>query len=93
MYNVGELVRVKDDADKIKVQGIGFTSLMKEYLGQTLEVKEYINPWYKLEQARDELGNVNGDSYWWWAEEWLEPASVNIEEITKDEIISILEES
>ena len=88
MFEVGDLVRVKDDAYEITGRGINFVTDMQEFCGKEFVVfkKEISNTGrvkYKLDGVTSWNAAMNGDGYWVFVEEWLEPANnkkISIEE-------------
>lgn len=98
MFNVGDIVRIKPDADKFRTTYLGFANLMRKYLDteaavRSVDIKSYGSdrPVYKLEGVVDETNkNTNGDGYWMFAPDWLELVPLEIEEVTSTEIDDIL---
>ena len=98
MFDVGDIVRIKPDADTIRTDYLGFANLMRKYLGTECVVHSVDTkslgpdrPIYKLEKVIDDVNkNTNGDGYWVFAEEWLESNPIEIEEVTSTEIDDIL---
>lgn len=87
MFEVGELVKIKDDANKIRHYTITFTDEMAQFCGQVhriINVTTHGNVTrYKFEDVFSDNRKVNGDGRWVFVEEWLEPyenKEINIEE-------------
>ena len=85
MFEVGEKVKIKDNAYEIDGRGLGFASEMKKYCGGEYVIRAVdIGHFYKLENVfadeKDLDGYLmNGDGYWLWCDAWLEEAKpVNI---------------
>ena len=83
MFNIGDLVRIKDNANDIRVGNVYWCESMDEYLGGTYKIfykkreKEY------LLEGCNATHTVNNDpypNYWRFHESWLEPViNVNID--------------
>ena len=88
MFNVGDTVRVKDNAYEIKHPGINFADKMKRYCGNEYAIRKVEvgldgTIKYRLEDVRCDNPRVNGHGFWIFVDEWLEPiknAKINIEE-------------
>ena len=87
MFEVGELVKIKDNANKIRHPTITFTAEMAQYCGQAHRIFNVTThsgvTKYKFEDVFSDTGSVNGDGRWVFVEEWLEPyenKEINIEE-------------
>ena len=98
MFNVGDTVKIKSDADKIRTTYLGYANAMRKYLGTEsticfvdTEAFGSDRPIYKLEGVVDEVNkNTNGDGHWEFASEWLELIPVEIAEVTSTEVDDIL---
>ena len=90
MFNVGDYVYIKKNAFEIKTK-TGTNNEMKPYLGGTYKVRSICNDGvsYKLEEVYKEDSTINGDGYWMWAEEWLEPSSITKIEVTEDDFMNM----
>ena len=88
MFKVGDWVRVKSnltDKDKNN-QCIGWAEKMNVLCGHVFEVKFVDGKFYKLEGAQ--YNDVNGDGYWLFVDDWLEPEeSCDIKEINESEMM------
>ena len=87
MFNIGDRVRVKENANVITDVRTAFNALMLEYLGKESKIikSDGLGQW-KLEGFRHKNFSINGDGYWWWATEWLELINdVPVKEITDDD--------
>lgn len=65
-YKVGDLVRIRPDADEIHRPGANVTSEMKRFLGQIAVIKQVYecNKYYMIEGCS-----------WFWIPAWLEPVT------------------
>jgi len=95
MFNIGDRVRIKENADIINA-GTRFNSFMRRYLGQEARIlkSNSTGTEWKLEGVRfeNDRQRINGDGYWWWATEWLEPVEeTNIKEITDKDFEDLFE--
>ena len=81
MFNIGDTVRIKEDAEKIFSVNVVFNEAMKNFLGHECVIFETENVYqggicekkaYKLEGLRDDIRKPNRDGYWLFGEEWLE---------------------
>ena len=91
MYAAGDFVRIKENAFEIET-GVGVVPEMKQFLGGVYAVREKClseSESYKLEEVYKPDSDVNGDGYWMWAEEWLEPAEVSKIEVTEDDFMNM----
>ena len=93
MYNVGDCVYVKDNADKIHCPTVGFADEMKQYTGNEYYIKEVKKNHagttvYTLHEVKYPYKKINGDGYWMWTEDWLMPGGKKIE-IENDEIMKL----
>lgn len=96
MFNIGETVRVKENASEITHHSIGFSRKMYPFQGEEFVVKEkrehysgcYI---YILEDVKSEDPTVNGDGYWMWVKEWLEPVCTTKIEVSEDDFMTMFE--
>ena len=85
MFEVGDLVRVKDNAYEIGHSYIDFPSDMNQYCGHEYKVLKAQKrasglTVYKLENVTADNNAMNGDGYWIFVEEWLEKVNeTNIE--------------
>ena len=89
-YAVGELVRIKENAFETEAD-VGTAPEMEQFLGGVYAVRErcqYGNT-YKLEEVYQPESTVNGDGYWMWGEEWLEPAEVSEIDVTEDDFMNM----
>ena len=89
---VGDLVRIKDNAYEIKDNNIWFADEMKIFCGQEHKIKAVGDHYYKLEDVIwQDHPDMNDDGHWMWAEEWVEfvePVKVTI---TDDELLGVFE--
>ena len=79
MYQLGEIVRIKDDADGSLP--LSWLEEMNKYHGYTTIVKKIVDGKYYI---LDGCHNYHGDDYWF-TEDWLEPVT-KIKSITESEI-------
>ena len=79
MYQLGEIVRIKDDADGSLP--LCWLEEMNKYHGYTTIVKNIVEGKYYI---LDGCYNYRGDDYWF-TEDWLEPVT-KIKQITESEI-------
>lgn len=89
-YAVGELVRIKENVFEIETD-MGITPEMQKFFGGVYAVRgrcSYENA-YKLEEVYKPDSTVNGDGYWMWSEEWLEPAEVSKIDVTEDDFMNM----
>ena len=96
MFEVGDVVIVKDDAYKIKGNPLAFLDEMKIFCGKEFTVcgVEHKNirnqTWYCLNNAKSQNHNLNGDGYYRFVEDWLEIANkLEIEESDFNEILCL----
>ena len=93
-YKVGDRVKVKEDARKIKDPDIAFVEEMYWYSGKEFTVRSIEETWYypgKLYTL--EGAEHSNNQYWKFSELWLENADIEIvlkEEVTDQDIINIL---
>ena len=90
-FKIGDVVKIKENADKIHSGSLYFAKDMKKYLGECFTVKEICNDEYKLECVYCERYKPNDDEYWLWAKEWLEPApAINFDNINSSDVLELL---
>ena len=95
MFEVGELVKIKDDANKIRHPTITFADEMTQFCGQvhrifSITILNGVTR-YKFEDVFSDTIGVNGDGRWVFVEEWLEPyenKEITIEENDFEEMFS-----
>ena len=86
MFEIGDTVKIKDDACYINHRTLAFVTDMNKYLGTTHKVIDVENRGYVVYKLSDVYTNdrmINGDGYWRFVEEWLELADdkeINIKE-------------
>ena len=90
-YQIGEKVRIKKNAKDMITDVLFISPEMDVYCGNIYEVKDSISGMYKLEGVTAYDSTINNDGYWWWAEDWLEPADDDYSEIENDEIMNLFE--
>lgn len=83
-YQVGEKVRIKENAKDIRT-GLYFISPdMDKFCGNVYEIKSRNKEYYRL------VNVTNEDNYhWWWDEIWLEPVTDDYSEIENNEIMNL----
>lgn len=92
-YEVGQIVRVKENAHKIHDKHIGFVPTMIDFEGKTFairQVKPYIGRNVYMLRSISITGHpVEG---WNWCEDWLELSEENkeFEEINENELMSLV---
>jgi len=92
MFNVGDIVKIKENANTIFVKGLTFNTWMLSYLGQEHVIHSGNDNRWKLENVGNWDKMVNNDGYWLWANDWLEPVyKTEIAETTEEELISLFE--
>ena len=98
MFEVGDWVKIKENAYRIPHQHLDFVSEMNKYCGKEYQIrsKEAMSyggfQWieYKLENVTASMKEINGDGYWYFVEEWLEPFdNINID-IKEDDFEAVL---
>lgn len=92
MFNIGDHVRIKDDADKIESGFCCFAESMKSFLGHEDTIcGEPKNGVYALSNCKGSHINYGQyANYYWFDENWLEPAD-NIDfSLEEDEIIKMI---
>ena len=90
-FEVGDVVRVKDDAWSLVHRFLAFADPMNEFCGRTFTIKEITTDgFYKLEDVKSSNEYLNGNGYWKWAEEWLEE-NVEMEDVEESEVMELLE--
>lgn len=92
MFNIGDRVRIKEDANKIESDFCYFTESMKLYLGcEDTICGEPKDGTYALSNCKG--GYINYGQYaryYWFDEKWLEPAD-NIDfSLDENEIIEMI---
>lgn len=95
MFEVGQLVRVKEGLEEGFIGDVYFREDMKEYEGKKCKVKKVIvfseKTIYKLEGA---YKNVDGFiTYWSFSEEMLEPVEQKVNRIKDDKLIAAIEKT
>ena len=89
MFEVGELVKIKDDANKIRHPAITFADEMTQFCGQVHRIFSVITlngvTRYKFEDVFSGIRGVNGDGRWVFVKEWLEPYENKEIDIREDE--------
>ena len=75
-YQIGDLVRIKDNAYEIHSDCLNFASpAMDKFCGETFTIRSYYYDYaYKLDGVTSSDDKINEDGYWVWCDEWLEPA-------------------
>ena len=91
MFEVGDLVRVKENAYDIGHRNIDFVSAMNKYCGHEYKVFKVQTrasglKVYKLESVFEQNSGVNGDGYWIFVEDWLEKVNETNIEIEEKEL-------
>ena len=92
-YEVGQIVKVKENAHKIQDKHIGFVPTMVDFEGKTFaikHVKTYIGRnVYMLRSINTEGHSVER---WNWCEDWLELSEENKEfaEINENELVNLI---
>jgi len=70
-YNIGEVVRIREEENCLRCTDVGFTHTMSKLCGKKFPVKRRFlhrhHRCYKLEGE---------DGYWTWKEDWLKPVIV-----------------
>ena len=90
LYQVGEKVRVKENAKDINSNNVFFASPdMDKYCGNVYVVRSCASGIYTLEDVSSEDKSINDDGYWLWVEDWLEPVGAEYNEIENDEIMNL----
>jgi len=90
-YAVGDLVYIKENAPEIK-GCVNFAGPMRTYLATThkiIKLDASGRNAYKLDGATSGDTLINFDGYWLWAEEWLEPAGSEFEDISEKEMYDL----
>ena len=90
-YQVGEYVKIKENAKDIYAPSVCFASPgMDKFCGNVYQIRKYYSKeCYFLEDVKSTDDTVNGDGYWIWAEEWLEPVGEDYSDIENDEIMNL----
>ena len=72
-FEVGDVVKIKDNAWALVHRFLAFADPMYEFLGRIFTIREITEDgYYKLEDVKSDDIYLNDDGYWEWAEEWLE---------------------
>lgn len=87
---VGDRVRVKENAYEIETGYIFFANDMKKFCGKEFVINAVGDNFYKLEGAYcPSCPSLNNDGYWIWAEDWVEYVDSVKVTITNDELLNI----
>ena len=85
MFEVGDNVRVKEDANTIISRFVTFVPDMYQYKGKEFTIKSYRNYCYNLEGVTSASGY-----YWKFDESWLELCNNNKIDIKEDDFEELL---
>lgn len=92
-YNVGDRVRIKENAWAIDHPTTAFAREMREFCGNEYTVRKITTDnCYKLEEVRADSNGINGDGYWKWVEEWIEDpfgVQLDVKDFEEDELVSL----
>lgn len=89
---VGDRVRIKDNAYEIKDDNVCFADEMKIFCGQEHKIKAVGRYYYKLEDVTWQgYPYINNDGHWIWAEDWVEYVDSVKVTITDDELLGVFE--
>ena len=92
MYNVGDKVRIKENANEIHAKGVAWVSSMNKYLGREFTIRSLAgNRFYLLDGCHICDGTSDSD-YYWFGSEWLELVEdCFINEIETNDLLSLFQ--
>jgi len=92
MYNIGDKVRIKENANVIYVKGIAWVPPMNKYLGtETTVIGIEQDKFYLLDGCHICEGASKSD-YYWFGSEWLELVEdCFINEIETNDLLSLFQ--
>jgi len=92
MFNVGDRVRIKENADEIGEGICHWAPAMNIFLGYEGEIIGInLNGTYVIKGCEHTGANHGSFANWWWFDEqWLEPADDNVFSLDENDILKLM---
>lgn len=92
MYNIGDKVRIKENANEIPAMGVAWVSSMNKYLGREFTIRSSVGDSFYLLNGCHICEGTSDSDYYWFYPEWLELAEDSfINEIETNDLLSLFQ--